>query len=357
MNRNPFNVEPDDLPLTVSRPALLEKGGDRRFRSLVHDLLSFADQIVSIRNGLARQLYLSGMQYTILTTVAWLQADRSAVPSEIARCLHLSESFVGGEAARLVELGILERRLASDGSEEGFALSQEGRSLLGRIAEIQRPVNDALFESLGENDFRSLSDMVRALSDCGERARAVGDSLHGRMTLMPNPSAAGREEEIDPKAFRAGLGHFATGVAVVTAEAPNGNRIGLTISSFNSVSLSPPLVLFSIARNVYSLVDLEASHRYAVNILQADQRELSGRFSRAGADKWNGVLVRRGTSGCPLLEQSLASFECVPYAAYDGGDHVIFVGRVVRYEANPQGAPLLFFRGNYAALQSDNATP
>jgi flavin reductase (DIM6/NTAB) family NADH-FMN oxidoreductase RutF/DNA-binding MarR family transcriptional regulator len=343
-----------DLPLTVSREALLENGSDRKFRSLIHGLLSLADQLVSLRNGFARLLGLSGIQYTILTTIACLQQQRSVRAGELARSLRLSESFLAAEVIRLAELGIVEKSAIKQ--DQGYALSEQGRNLLERIAPVQRPVNNVLFESLGQDDFRTFAEMVERLSEAGRHASALSDSLHGRVTLLPS-GAASRDADIDPRAFRDGLGYFATGVVVVTAEAPNGNRVGLTISSFNSVSLDPPLVLFSIARNVQSLVDLEGSHRYAVNILRSDQRELSDRFSRRGTDKWSDVQVRRCKNGCPRLDQSLAAFECVPYATYDGGDHVIFVGRVVHFETSSTGRPLLFFRGAYANVEEEVASP
>jgi flavin reductase (DIM6/NTAB) family NADH-FMN oxidoreductase RutF len=157
-------------------------------------------------------------------------------------------------------------------------------------------------------------------------------------------------EEINPLAFRRALGQFASGVAVVTASGPDGQPIGLTMSSFNSVSLEPPLVLFSIDRKSYSLKAMLEAKGYAINVLSENQKRLSNKFARAQSDKWSDVEHTRGHHGAPLLPDALAHFECVPYAHYDGGDHVIFVGRVIRFAANTTDSPLIFFRGAYHSL-------
>lgn len=159
--------------------------------------------------------------------------------------------------------------------------------------------------------------------------------------------------DFDQRAFRGALGAFATGVAVITAQGPGGEAIGLTMSSFNSVSLDPPLVLFSVDRRAHSLAAMQAAEGYAVNILAQDQEHLSNRFAKALSDKWAEVAHTLGHAEAPLIEGALAHFECVPYAEYDGGDHVIFVGRVVQFGAGEAGLePLVFFRGQYRALSS-----
>jgi flavin reductase (DIM6/NTAB) family NADH-FMN oxidoreductase RutF len=155
----------------------------------------------------------------------------------------------------------------------------------------------------------------------------------------------------DPRAFRQALGQFATGVAVITAEAADGGAIGMTMSSFNSVSVNPPLILFSIDRRSSSLQAMTLAKGYAVNILGRDQEHLSNTFARSLNDKWSAVEHTLGHQAAPLLAGALAHFECAPYAHYDGGDHVIFVGRVVRFTANPADEPLIFFRGAYRSLE------
>ncbi|MDX3904694.1 MAG: flavin reductase family protein [Pigmentiphaga sp.] len=155
---------------------------------------------------------------------------------------------------------------------------------------------------------------------------------------------------IDQLEFRSALGQFPTGVAVVTAEAPDGSRIGMTVTSFNSVSLDPPLVLFSIGRNSYSLPGLEAASHYSVNVLSEGQQDVSARFAKARSDKWTGVPIRNHDDLPFTLDDCLATFQCAQFAQYDGGDHVIFVGRVLRVEQRGAGRPLVFFGGRYAAL-------
>jgi flavin reductase (DIM6/NTAB) family NADH-FMN oxidoreductase RutF len=158
-------------------------------------------------------------------------------------------------------------------------------------------------------------------------------------------------EAFDSLAFRRALGQFATGVAVVTAHDPAGEPVGLTISSFNAVSLSPPLVLFSVQRKAYALGALQRAKGYAVNVLSEGQQHLSQRFSRSlDAARWAAAPHRAGRTGSPLIEGALARFECEPYAVHDGGDHLIFVGRVTGFETADSEAPLVFFRGAYCRL-------
>jgi flavin reductase (DIM6/NTAB) family NADH-FMN oxidoreductase RutF len=150
--------------------------------------------------------------------------------------------------------------------------------------------------------------------------------------------------------FRDALGQFATGVAVVTTEV-EGTLLGSTISSFNSVSLAPPLILFSLARSAQSLqLWLKATH-FGVTVLAEHQNDLSNRFARGGAEKWSGIAPVRGAHSIPLLRGGLVSFECETYAFYEGGDHEIMLGRVLAFNRN-EAAPLLFFGGRYQRLHS-----
>jgi flavin reductase (DIM6/NTAB) family NADH-FMN oxidoreductase RutF len=163
--------------------------------------------------------------------------------------------------------------------------------------------------------------------------------------------------ELGSRELRRALGQFATGVAVVTAEAADGSVIGLTMSSFNSVSLDPPLVLFSIDRKAFSLQAMAEAKGYAVNILGRGQEDLSNKFAKALGDKWTAVEHTLGHCAAPLLAGALAHFECEPYAQYDGGDHLIFVGRVVRFAADVANDPLIFFRGAYRGLATQESSP
>ena len=150
--------------------------------------------------------------------------------------------------------------------------------------------------------------------------------------------------------FRNTLAMFATGVAVITAPRERGAPVGITVASFNSVSLDPPLILFSVDRRCQSLDDLCATPGYAINVLSETQQELSNRFAKANSGKWDGIVAARDGQGQVLLPGALATFECEPYARHDGGDHVIFIGRVVRHQARHDGRPLVFFGGKYRAL-------
>lgn len=160
--------------------------------------------------------------------------------------------------------------------------------------------------------------------------------------------------KLDTRAFRNALGLFATGVAIISAEV-DGNKIGATVSSFNSVSLEPPLVLFSIARNAYGLPLWKAAEALAISMLGEHQVELSNRFARAAGSKWEGLGERRTRNGSPLPPDILMHLECRPYAVYDGGDHEIFVCEVTGYTIHHPGAlPLLFFSGRYRRLAHDD---
>lgn len=158
----------------------------------------------------------------------------------------------------------------------------------------------------------------------------------------------------DQRRFRDALGSFPTGVAIITGVTDGGERLGMTVSSFNSVSLDPPLVLFSVARRANSFASWCTMPRYAVNILSQQQEQLSNRFARSGTDKWTDVLVQDGHTGLPIMPNALAVFECEAHARHDGGDHEIFIGRVVALRTSPhkQDMPLLFFGGRYRRLDT-----
>lgn len=155
----------------------------------------------------------------------------------------------------------------------------------------------------------------------------------------------------DSRAFRNALGSFATGIAVVTTIAPDDLPIGVTVNSFSSVSLDPPLVQFCLGRAAMSYEAFTTAPSFAVNILAEDQADLSVRFSKRDLqERWEGVGVERWDTGVPILSGCLASLECDREHIYEGGDHVIVVGRVRRLSATAEGKPLLYFRGSYAQL-------
>lgn len=147
--------------------------------------------------------------------------------------------------------------------------------------------------------------------------------------------------------FRDALGRFATGVTIVTTLDPAGRPVGLTANSFNSVSLDPPMVLWSLARRSRNLAVFERCGRYAINILALDQRQLADRFARPVEDRFAGVDWAPGVCGMPLLAGVTAAFECLNETRVDGGDHVVFLGRVEAFDEADR-TPLLFHSGRYA---------
>jgi len=153
----------------------------------------------------------------------------------------------------------------------------------------------------------------------------------------------------ESKAFRNALGAFATGVTVVTTAGAEGEDIGLTANSFNSVSLQPPMILWSLARSSLSLPAFQEAEYFAVHILAEDQEEISGRFARRGEDKFAGLPLERGPGGIPLMQSYAARFICRSAYQYEGGDHIIFVGEVVDFDQHDR-APLLFHGGQYGQL-------
>jgi 3-hydroxy-9,10-secoandrosta-1,3,5(10)-triene-9,17-dione monooxygenase reductase component len=156
--------------------------------------------------------------------------------------------------------------------------------------------------------------------------------------------------KIDPIALRNALGQYATGVAVVTTLDQEGRPTGLTINSFASVSLNPPLVLWSLALTSACLPAFDACEYFAVNVLTAEQVAISNRFASAGAgaEKFADVEWSAGLGGVPVLKGTGAVFECRSEARHPGGDHHIYIGRVERF-AHGEVAPLIFHAGRYCA--------
>lgn len=156
-----------------------------------------------------------------------------------------------------------------------------------------------------------------------------------------------RPPDFSPREFRESLGMFATGVTIVTARTGSGELVGLTANSFNSVSLQPPLVLWSLARAAGSMGAFANGLHYAINVLASDQQVLAERFAAKGLDRWAGVSFSDGVSGAPLLAGAAASFECFNRSQYAEGDHVIFVGEVERCRHRSDASPLLFHGGRF----------
>ena len=162
--------------------------------------------------------------------------------------------------------------------------------------------------------------------------------------VMPAPSDA-TPSAFDSQQFRSALGMFATGVTIITARGPDGSLVGLTANSFNSVSLTPPLVLWSLARHAGSMPVFSRGSHYAINILAAEQLDLAKRFATRHIDRFAGVPWREGAGGAPVLEGAAAVFECANRSQYEEGDHVIFVGEVESCGWRSEAQPLIFHGG------------
>ena len=154
----------------------------------------------------------------------------------------------------------------------------------------------------------------------------------------------------DPRELRNALGRFPTGVTVITTCTPSGRREGLTANSFSALSLDPPLVLWSIGRKSASIASFIESGHFAINVLRASQTDISHRFATPSADKYQGLEAAPGFGGSPLLPGVLASFECKTESTIEGGDHLLFVGRVHRI-CYDDGEPLIFNAGRYSTAQ------
>lgn len=174
--------------------------------------------------------------------------------------------------------------------------------------------------------------------------------------ILPSTPGDGRVNDL--QALRRAFGHFATGVTIVTTRDREGAPVGVTASSFNTVSLSPPLVLWSIARNAFSFDTFATASHFAIHVLEADQRALSDRFARASSDKFAGIRVAEGAGGVPLIEGIQTVFECETAQRHEGGDHLILVGQVLRFQMLQHPAdPLLFHCGRYATVDHGEGIP
>lgn len=159
--------------------------------------------------------------------------------------------------------------------------------------------------------------------------------------------------------FRDALGLFPTGIAIVTAADDDGTVGGLTVNSFTSVSLDPPLILVSLARSIASFAIFERATHFAVSLLRDDQRHVSAAFAKSDLAKWQGGHHRTGTeTQAPVIHPNLVAFECETFARYDGGDHRLLLGRVICIESGAEGpSPLLYYRGQYRELSEEQGEP
>ncbi|MGS0743240.1 flavin reductase family protein [Glaciimonas sp. GG7] len=163
---------------------------------------------------------------------------------------------------------------------------------------------------------------------------------------MTNKTEMLLDGEHDTRALRRALGRFPTGVTVITTRTPDGKWEGLTANSFSALSLDPPLVLWSIRRGALSLPGFLASGHFAINVLGVGQSDVSQRFAMPRENKFEALVFKEGLGGSPVLDGVLASFECQTETTIDGGDHVLFVGRVKKLSYY-DGEPLIFNAGRY----------
>jgi flavin reductase (DIM6/NTAB) family NADH-FMN oxidoreductase RutF len=189
----------------------------------------------------------------------------------------------------------------------------------------------------------------------GSKPRAHGDAAGSRPSRLRvraasrSPTVHGNFEARD---LRRAMGGFATGVTVVTACTPAGRRAGVTVNSFCSVSLDPPLVLWCLGKRAPSLPVFSAASHFAIHVLAADQGALSVRFSRPAADKFAGLQYDEGLGGVPLLDGAAVRFECRREHSYESGDHLILIGRIERY-CYSDCTPLLFHGGRMHASDDE----
>jgi flavin reductase (DIM6/NTAB) family NADH-FMN oxidoreductase RutF len=212
------------------------------------------------------------------------------------------------------------------------------------------------------NDFKDLhgvliDQMINSSNQVNfpqqEKSRMSSHSASARAAyqiIPPNEPAtlSGNEDDklLDPLDLRRAFAQFGTGVTVVTAQAQNGLKVGVTANSFNTVSLSPPIVLWSLSCRSPSLAVYRSAGHFAVNILSLAQIDLSRRFSQPSTDRFHGLNITHGHMGAPILEHCSAVLECVTLSEQTVGDHVLFLGKVERYSYADQ-APLLFYNGQY----------
>ncbi|MBV1886210.1 MAG: flavin reductase family protein [Parvibaculaceae bacterium] len=151
----------------------------------------------------------------------------------------------------------------------------------------------------------------------------------------------------DNKAYKEALGSFATGITVVTVRAPDGTVLGMTVNSFSSVSLDPPLVLWCLDKSAALFPIIKKCDAFCVSVLSEDQEEISNRFAVAHQHDVEGLALTEGVSGVSYLSESPTNFQCSVYAQHDAGDHLIIVGRVEAFGVSSDAKPLLYYKGSY----------
>lgn len=157
----------------------------------------------------------------------------------------------------------------------------------------------------------------------------------------------------DSDLFRRAMGRFATGITVVTGRSPHGEKQGMTVNAFSSVSLDPPLVLVCLGNHTRHLETFTAGDGFNINLLAADQEDLSNRFASRGDDKFAGIDLQPSENGLPALKDALAVIECAPETTHQAGDHIILIGHVTHITLGGNTEPLLYYRSRYAGIKPD----
>lgn len=160
---------------------------------------------------------------------------------------------------------------------------------------------------------------------------------------------------LDVRALRNALGHYTTGVTIVTTLTPEGEHTGVTVNSFTSVSLEPPLVLFCLSTRSSLRAAFEQAGHFVVNVLAKGQQALSNQFAKPSCNKWEGVKFHCGSHGCAVMTGAIGIFECASHAVYPAGDHLIVVGEVLRFETAATTVPLAFYGGSYGTFTRDQS--
>jgi len=220
----------------------------------------------------------------------------------------------------------------------------DGTSTTAKSPDSRQALPEAT--SCVSSDKEFMQEAQATVDLCACNTRLNSKTVH-RMTLPQSQS----------RSFRDALGAFATGVTVVTTRSTDGVDVGLTANSFNSVSLDPPMVLWSLSKTSRALPIFMSVDYFAVHILASDQEAVSSRFAKASEDKFGGLPVDRGSGDIPLLRDCSARFQCRTAFRYEGGDHMIFVGKVDAFDHSPR-RPLVFHAGSYAhAVRAPNPVP
>jgi flavin reductase (DIM6/NTAB) family NADH-FMN oxidoreductase RutF len=155
---------------------------------------------------------------------------------------------------------------------------------------------------------------------------------------------------LDHESLRRAFGNYATGIAVIGARSDDGTLVGMTVNSFSSVSLDPPLVLYCPARTLRAVETYASARFFSASVLGAGQKRLSDLFARQGESKWESIGHRIGETGVPLIPDALASFECENHAVHEAGDHLVVLGHVRAVHVRESADPLVFFRSRYRSL-------